>query len=269
MKKIICILLAFVLTIPLCGMAAPAEGKPAEGKSTGSPAAPKDFKAAQGMANQIDVSYKTVKGAKGYQIAVSTSGKFPKTKTTTIDHKGNKTGLTSKALKNVTGDTIKKCKGKKLKAGATYHVRVRAYKTDNGKKIFGRWIGAKTVKAANKNNWPKTKTIRYLGKTWTYSRIDPYTIPDGFGGKTKINGRCSYHTNNATGKPTKDCLGRHYGSIFCAKAKGGEKELLKNICSNCERPGCAKRITCKKCDKCHGGAIGGWENCYRDKVRDW
>ncbi|MCL2083243.1 MAG: hypothetical protein FWH04_08445 [Oscillospiraceae bacterium] len=255
-KKIISIALILVLALPLASAAT--------GETN--PAAPKSFKATNGMARQIDIRFKTVKGVDGYQIAVSRSKKFAKGKTSMLNHKGNKTGRTSKALRNVKGHTIKKCKGKKLTAGKTYHIRIRAYKTADDKTVYGSWTKPKSAKVSGKNHWPKTKTIRYQGKTWTYKRVDSYTIPDGFGGKKTIEYHCRYHYNNRTGKSTKNCIGRRYGNIFCAKK---EKQIIESLCSKCTRQRCAKMITCKNCDKCHGGAINGWENCYKTKTIKW
>ena len=65
----------------------------------------------------------------GYQIQYSTSSKFSKAKTVTVSK--NKT--TSKTVS-------------KLKAKKKYYVRVRTYKTVNGKKIYSSWSKVKTVK---------------------------------------------------------------------------------------------------------------------------
>ncbi|MGN0521982.1 MAG: fibronectin type III domain-containing protein [Eubacterium sp.] len=64
----------------------------------------------------------------GYQIQYSTSSKFSSAKTVTI----SKNSTTSK--------TISKLKSKKK-----YYVRIRTYKTVNGKKIYSAWSAAKTV----------------------------------------------------------------------------------------------------------------------------
>ena len=70
---------------------------------------------------------KKVKYASGYQVSYSTSSKFKKKLTKTATFK--KTG-----------------KLKKLKAGTKYYVRVRAYKTINGKKVYGKWSKVAQIK---------------------------------------------------------------------------------------------------------------------------
>ena len=77
---------------------------------------------------QATVSWKTVSGAGGYVVEYSTSKKFKNKKTVTL-----KKGTTKKA-------TLKK-----LKSGKKYYVRVRAYKTVNGKKAYGSYSSVKTV----------------------------------------------------------------------------------------------------------------------------
>lgn len=69
--------------------------------------------------------------AKGYQIKYSTSKKFTKKTSKTVTVK--KSGTTSK--------TVKKLKSKKK-----YYVKVRTYKTVNGKKVYSDWSKVKTVK---------------------------------------------------------------------------------------------------------------------------
>ncbi len=75
------------------------------------------------------VKWKTVSGASGYQIQYSTSKKLKSAKSVSV-----KKGKTVKA-------TLKKLKSKKK-----YYVRVRAYKTVNGKKLYGAWSTVKSVK---------------------------------------------------------------------------------------------------------------------------
>lgn len=76
-------------------------------------------------AKTATVKYKKTTGADGYQITYSTSKKFTK--------KTNK--LTKKTTYNVT----------KLKKGKAYYVKVRAYKTVDGKKVYGKYTTAKKV----------------------------------------------------------------------------------------------------------------------------
>lgn len=76
-------------------------------------------------AKTATVKYKKTTGADGYQITYSTSKKFTK--------KTNK--LTKKTTYNVT----------KLKKGKTYYVKVRTYKTVDGKKVYGKYTTAKKV----------------------------------------------------------------------------------------------------------------------------
>lgn len=69
-------------------------------------------------------------GVKGYQIQLATDKKFKK----------NKKSVTIKKQKT-TKKTVKKLKGKKK-----YFVRVRTYKTVNGKKVYSSWSKIKSVK---------------------------------------------------------------------------------------------------------------------------
>lgn len=80
---------------------------------------------------QAAVAWKTVSGANGYEVTYSTSKKFTKKTTKTVTVKKQKT---------------KKTTLKKLKKGKKYFVKVRAYKTVNGKKIYGAYSSIKTVK---------------------------------------------------------------------------------------------------------------------------
>lgn len=67
----------------------------------------------------------------GYQIQYSTSSKFGSKTTKTVTVSKNKT--TSKTIS-------------KLKAKKKYYVRIRTYKTVNGKKIYSAWSSTKSVK---------------------------------------------------------------------------------------------------------------------------
>lgn len=77
----------------------------------------------------LKVSWKKDKTVSGYQIQYSTSKSFKSnTKTVTVS-KSN----TSKTIKT-------------SQSGKTYYVRVRAYKTIDGKKVYGSWSKVKSVK---------------------------------------------------------------------------------------------------------------------------
>ena len=80
---------------------------------------------------QLTASWKQVANITGYEVQYSTSKKFTKKTTKTVTIKKAKT--TKKTVKKLT-------KGKK------YFVRVRAYKTVNGKKVYGSWSTVKNVK---------------------------------------------------------------------------------------------------------------------------
>lgn len=73
--------------------------------------------------------WKKVIGASGYEVMYSASGKFKNPKTATV-----KKGSTVKT-------TVKN-----LKKGTTYYFKVRAYKTVDGKKVYGAWSTVKSVK---------------------------------------------------------------------------------------------------------------------------
>ena len=78
---------------------------------------------------QFKATWKSVKNIDGYQIQYSTSSKFKS---------GNKT-ITVKGYKS-TSKIVKKLKAKKK-----YYVRIRAYKTINGKKQYSAWSSKKSV----------------------------------------------------------------------------------------------------------------------------
>lgn len=77
---------------------------------------------------------KLKKQADGYEIAYSTSRKFPKKKTGTV----------------TAGKKVSSKKVRKLKAGKKYYVRLRAYKTvkiqGEQRKLYAGWSKVKTVK---------------------------------------------------------------------------------------------------------------------------
>ena len=76
------------------------------------------------------VTWAKISGVKGYQIQYSSDKKF-KTNTKSV---------------TVTKQKSTKATVKKLKSKKKYYVRVRTYKTVNGKKIYSSWSKAKSVK---------------------------------------------------------------------------------------------------------------------------
>lgn len=79
---------------------------------------------------KFTVTWAKVSGVKGYQIQYSSDKKFKK---------NNKSVTVTK--QKTTKATVKKLKSKK-----EYYVRVRTYKTVNGKKIYSSWSKVKSVK---------------------------------------------------------------------------------------------------------------------------
>ncbi len=79
----------------------------------------------------LTVTWKTVSGASGYQVKYSTSKKFTE--------KTTKSAIVKK-------QKSKKTTIKKLKKGKRYYVKVRAYKTADGKKIYGAYSAVKNIK---------------------------------------------------------------------------------------------------------------------------
>ena len=88
------------------------------------------IKKVKAVRKAVSVQWKKVGGVKGYQIQVATDKKFKK----------NKKTVTIKKQKT-TKTTVKKLKAKKK-----YYVRIRTYKTVNGKKVYSSWSKVKSVK---------------------------------------------------------------------------------------------------------------------------
>ena len=82
--------------------------------------------AKNGKGKKLTVKWKKVTGAKGYQLQYALNKKFKKKKS-----------VQTKKTKY----TIKKLKKKK-----TYYIRVRAYKMNGKKKVYGKWSTVKKVK---------------------------------------------------------------------------------------------------------------------------
>ena len=87
----------------------------------------KKLKAKKGS---VELTWSKTKGVKGYEIQLATNKKFKKNKKT-VTIKKQKTTKTSV---------------KKLKAKKKYYVRIRTYKTVNGKKVYSSWSKVKSVK---------------------------------------------------------------------------------------------------------------------------
>lgn len=78
--------------------------------------------------HQIIAKWKKVSACSGYQVQYSTSSKFKSPTTKTISG-ASKTSYTAK-----------------FKKGKKYYVRVRAYKTVDGKKYYSAWSSVKSIK---------------------------------------------------------------------------------------------------------------------------
>jgi mannan endo-1,4-beta-mannosidase len=83
--------------------------------------------------SQIKVTWKKDSQATGYQIVYSTSSSFKSAKSVTV----TKNSTTSKVIS-------------KLTAGKKYYVKVRSYKTIDGKKVYGAYSTVKTVTVKKK-----------------------------------------------------------------------------------------------------------------------
>ncbi len=117
----------------VCGVANPNYIAPTQPTQTSKPVAkPKSakIKKVKAAKKAIAVEWKKVSGVKGYQVQVATDKKFKKNKKTVTVKKQKTTKVTVK----------------KLKAKKKYYVRIRTYKTVNGKKVYSSWSKVKTVK---------------------------------------------------------------------------------------------------------------------------
>lgn len=79
---------------------------------------------------RVQVKFKKVAGADGYEIVYSTGVNFGKKKTKAVSYN---------ASKNIR--TIKK-----LKKGRRYFVKIRAYKMNGTKKVYGKWSPVKVIR---------------------------------------------------------------------------------------------------------------------------
>ena len=78
----------------------------------------------------ITIRWKKASGAQGYQITLGTNRKMTK----------NKKVVTVKGAATVSK------KVKKLKSGKTYYVKIRGWRAQNGKKVYGAWSSVKKIK---------------------------------------------------------------------------------------------------------------------------
>ena len=108
------------------------ETKPSEPTNPSATKKPAAVKVNKLIANKkaIVVYWNKVNGVDGYHIQLATDKKFKKNRKSVIV-----------AKQNASKKTVKKLKSKKK-----YFVRVRTYKTVNGKKIYGKWSKIKSVK---------------------------------------------------------------------------------------------------------------------------
>ena len=79
---------------------------------------------------KLQVTFRAVSGAQGYEVQYSTDSKFKK---------GAK-------VTKVSGAKAAKATISKLTKKKTYYVRVRAYKTENGRKLVSGWSAFKKIK---------------------------------------------------------------------------------------------------------------------------
>ena len=105
---------------------APAVQTPAA-QTTLKKAAVSSFKVKKNGKNAV-VKIKKLDGAEGYQVSIATDKKF------------KKKAVADKSTKSL------QLKIKKLKKSKQYYVRVRGYKTVDGKKTYGAWSAAKKAK---------------------------------------------------------------------------------------------------------------------------
>jgi len=105
---------------------------PAPQKSIPTPVKPKkikQFKLKKKGTNNLVIKWKRDKKADGYQIAMK---------------KGKKSGY--RIVKTIKGNKKNRYVKKKLKKGAIYYIKIRAYKVVNGKKIYGAYSKKKSIR---------------------------------------------------------------------------------------------------------------------------
>ncbi len=145
-KRITSILLSFVMLFTVLSGTATVEAKAKNSVKT-------SITKVEPKAKGFKVTWSKKNKIKGYQIQYSTSSKFKSANTKTV---------TKSTTKSVTISKLKGCNKK-------YYVRVRTYKTSNGKKIYSTWSNSKSVTTLNhkysKATTKKPKTCSYCKKT--------------------------------------------------------------------------------------------------------
>ncbi|MBR5178366.1 MAG: fibronectin type III domain-containing protein [Lachnospiraceae bacterium] len=139
--------------------------------------------------NKLVVKFKKVSGADGYEINVSTSSKFKKGESYSLDQ-GKKSTITY---------TISD-----LKAGK-YYVRVRAYKHDGSGVVYGSWSKKKNCTISQKTNSDKDSYYELLDaeyqKYGRYSHFDSTVVADGYTLIADNNGANPFKNVDSFSKP--------------------------------------------------------------------
>ena len=125
--------------------------------------------------SRITVKFKKVSGADGYQVSVSASSKFKKAENYTLEQ-GKKSTITYTTSE--------------LKSGK-YYVRVRAYKADGSKNVYGSWSAKKKVTLKATASVDITEAD-FLNKYDDFGNANGGIIPvkkDGLWGTVDYNGK--------------------------------------------------------------------------------
>ena len=158
------------------------------------PAAPKLSSAKNTAANKVTVKWKKRSGVSGYQIQYATNKNFKSAEMVTV--KG-----ASKVSKALTG----------LANYKTYYVRVRSYKTFNGKNYYSAWSQKKAVKV-------------YIPKSTTFSSVKNSEAKKITVKWKTVKGVSGYQIQYATN--------RNFKSAKTVKVKGDAKQSRTITCKN-------------------------------------
>ncbi len=246
-KKILSVVLAFVMlfSVTNCGLTANAASENTIKTS---------ISKVESKSKGFKVTWKKKSKIKGYQVQYSTSSKFKKSST--------KTKTISKAT--TTSVTISKLKGCNTK----YYVRVRTYKTSNGKKVYSSWSASKKVTTLkhkySKATCTKAKTCKYCKKTSGKALGHKYRAATCTKPKTckyckKTSGTVRKHSySKKVVAPT--CLTEGYTTHTCSdcgkKYTDSKTSALKHdyktkvVSPTCTKAGYTA-YTCKNCGHCY------------------